>query len=113
MSRQFKYLIRTRHGTPYRELSIAAIVRDAGLRRVSPHTLKRTAMEYAHQMRVGLMAASKILGTTPVTLLGYYTDWEHVRETTAKSAFDDRAEIHPQIRRSRSGRPCPQPRPAI
>jgi hypothetical protein len=42
-------------------------------------------------MRVGLMPASKILGTTAKTLLGYYTDWEHPRETTAKSAFDDRA----------------------
>ena len=91
MPRKFKYLIRTRHGTPYRQLSLAGIVRDAGLRGVTPHTLKRTAMEYAHQMRVGVMAASKMLGTTPETLLGYYTDWEHLREGTAKGAYDDRA----------------------
>jgi hypothetical protein len=90
--RPIKYVVHKRYGEGFKSpLVLGPVARDAGLGRgIGMHVLKHTAVEYAHEMRVGITAAAAMLGTTKETLLECYTDWERLHECTAKQAYDDR-----------------------
>jgi integrase len=69
----------------------AAVCRDAGLVNATVHTLKHTAVSWAHQRGITLAAAEQIFGTTAETLLKYYAHWGEESRRSGKEEFNDRA----------------------
>ena len=64
---------------------------DAGIEGATVHTLKHTAMSWANQRGITLLAAEQVLGTTAETLLKHYTHWGDESRRTGKQEFDDGA----------------------
>jgi integrase len=69
----------------------ADLCRDAGLDDATVHTLKHTAVSWAHQRGITLVAAEQILGTSGETLLKHYSHWGEESRRTGKQEFNDRA----------------------
>lgn len=90
-----RYLILDKNLQPYRDhlcREFNALVREVGLRGVSVHTLKHTAVNYAYQAGQTRKNAAVMLGTTENTLNGYYRDW--LEESDAQqilAQYDDPA----------------------
>jgi len=90
-----KYLIRPPGGgnyDSYLNVQFRKLCNDAGLSRdVTIHSLKHTAVSWAHQRGISLAAAEQMLGTTAETLLSHYVHWGRDSRITAKGEFNDRA----------------------
>jgi hypothetical protein len=71
-----RYLVRQSNGRPYKRLSLAGIVKDAGLpANYTEHALRRTAVEEAHLQCWSMPTASHMCGMSADVLLKFYTDW--------------------------------------
>lgn len=64
---------------------------DAGVDNVLVHSLKHTAVTWAHDRGISLQAAEQMLGTSAETLLKYYAHWGEQSRRTAKAEFNDGA----------------------
>ncbi|MDF0498256.1 hypothetical protein [Bradyrhizobium yuanmingense] len=109
-----RYLILDRNRQPYRThfwRPFSRLVKEVGLKDVSVHTLKHTAVNYAHQRGQSRTGAALMLGTTEQTLSTYYTDWnsEAGHEELLKSYDDPRKET--AFRAIRHLEPLAEPRP--
>ncbi|WP_334356962.1 hypothetical protein [Bradyrhizobium sp. AZCC 2176] len=71
-----RYLIRKKNDKHYSSLSLASVVKDAGLpANYTEHSLRRTAVEEAHLQCWSLATATHMIGMTAEILLKSYTDW--------------------------------------
>jgi integrase len=90
-----RYVILDRNRQPYRnhlDRPFKRLVKEVGLKNVSVHTLKHTAVNYAHQRKQTRRAAALMLGTTEETLSLYYTDWaEEASHDAILQSYDDPA----------------------
>lgn len=74
-----RYVVLDRNGQPYRnnmDTNFRRLVRGAGFRGVTVHTLKHTAVNFCYQRGQTRSATAVMLGTTELTLNQYYTDWK-------------------------------------
>jgi integrase len=77
-------------GKPIEEIdtALAAASRRAGIRRVTPHELKHTAVTWAFQRGMSLEDASDWFDTTPATLLKYYRAHSPHHQARAKAIME-------------------------